>query len=73
MDEAVVHPHNVERGTFVEVDGVVQPSPAPRFGRTPSTIRRPPARAGEHTAEILTEWGLPPSRIEQLTADGVVA
>src|SRR4030095_11904578 len=43
MAEAPVHPHNRARGTFVEVDGVPQPGPAPRFSRTPGGIRRPPA------------------------------
>ena len=57
MDEAARHPHNVERGTFVEVGGVTQPAPAPRFSRTPATIDRPPAHDGEHTAEVLREWG----------------
>lgn len=38
MAEAFAHPHNVERGTYVEVDGVIQPAPAPRFDRTPSQI-----------------------------------
>ena len=36
MDEAPKHPHHVARGTFVEIDGVVQPAPAPRFSRTPA-------------------------------------
>ena len=54
--EAREHPHNRARGTFVEIDGVGQPRPAPRFSRTDSLIQRPPARAGEHTDEILREW-----------------
>ena len=37
-DEAPRHPHNVARGTFATVDGVVQPAPAPRFSRTPSQL-----------------------------------
>ena len=44
------------RGTFVEVDGVVQPAPAPRFARTPGEVRRPVALPGEHTDEVLAEW-----------------
>jgi alpha-methylacyl-CoA racemase len=43
MQEAPQHPHNQLRGTFVDMDGVVQPAPAPRFSRTPSAIQRPPA------------------------------
>ena len=57
MIEAPQHPHNRHRGTFVEVDGVVQPGPAPRFSRTPSKIQWPPARPGEHTEEALRDWG----------------
>ncbi len=44
--EAHLHPHNQARSTFVEVDGVVQPAPAPRFSRTPSSISRPPSCPG---------------------------
>ena len=38
-EEAALHPHNVSRGTFVEVQGVTQPAPAPRFSRTPSALK----------------------------------
>jgi alpha-methylacyl-CoA racemase len=58
MTEATTHPHNVARGTFVEVDGVRQPAPAPRFSRTVPVLDRPPAHAGQHTREVLTEWGV---------------
>jgi alpha-methylacyl-CoA racemase len=56
MAEAPSHPHNVERKTFVEVEGVVQPAPAPRFSGTPAEIQRRPAGLGEHTDEILRDW-----------------
>jgi alpha-methylacyl-CoA racemase len=56
MGEAPKHPHNVERGTFVELNGIVQPAPAPRFSRTPGAVARPPSHAGQHTDEILSEW-----------------
>ena len=56
MWEASSHPHNVERGTFVEVDGVTQPAPAPRFSLTPGQIQRSPPSIGEHTSEVLEEW-----------------
>jgi alpha-methylacyl-CoA racemase len=52
--EAPAHPHNRARGTFVEVGGVIQPAPAPRFGRTPTASPRPPAAAT--VAEILAGW-----------------
>jgi len=66
MDEAPHHPHIAERGTFTEVAGLVQPAPAPRFSRTPGAIERPPSHAGQHTDEVLAEWGLAPERIAAL-------
>jgi alpha-methylacyl-CoA racemase len=72
MGEAPAHPHNKHRGTFVEVDGVVQPGPAPRFSRTPSAIQGPPAVAGQHTAEALRDWGFSGSEVEQLQKVGAV-
>src|SRR5882757_10021222 len=56
-DEAPRHPHLRERGTFVEVDGVIQPAPAPRFSRTPSSAPGPPARMSPaNTDEALAPW-----------------
>jgi alpha-methylacyl-CoA racemase len=72
MQEAPSHPHNQQRGTFVEVDGVVQPAPAPRFSRTPSAIQRPPAVPGEHTDEALRDWGLSAAELSQLHSSGAV-
>jgi len=57
LDEASAHPHNVERGTFTEVDGVTQPAPAPRFSRTPGQIQGPPVHPGTHTADVLDSIG----------------
>ena len=73
LAEAPEHAHNRERGTFTEVAGVVQPGPAPRFGRTPGAIRRPPPHAGQHTAEVLAELGLHAEAIASLRASGAVA
>jgi alpha-methylacyl-CoA racemase len=73
MREAPHHPHLVERRSFVDVDGVRQPAPAPRFGRTPSMVQRPRARPGEHTTEVLREAGLTSDRIEHLLQMGAVA
>jgi alpha-methylacyl-CoA racemase len=56
MADAPKHPHNAARQTFVEVAGVLQPGPAPRFSETPGAIQRPPVQAGEHTQEVLAEW-----------------
>jgi alpha-methylacyl-CoA racemase len=73
MDEAPQHPHNRQRGTFVEQDGVIQPAPAPRFSRTPSAIQSPPANAGEHTETALRDWGFSASDLEKLRACGAIA
>lgn len=73
MLEAPGHPHNIERDTFVERNGIVQPAPAPRFSRTPAGISRPPAFPGQHTDEILAEAGLDPDRIAELRSAGVIA
>ncbi|HEX8804224.1 MAG TPA: CaiB/BaiF CoA-transferase family protein [Acidimicrobiales bacterium] len=73
IPEAVEHPHNVARGTFVEVAGITQPGPAPRFDRTPPEISGPPPHAGQHTDEILTEAGLDADRIAKLRETGAVA
>lgn len=58
MTEAPKHKHNVDRQTFVEIEGVVQPAPAPRFSATPGAIQRRPAGLGEHTEEVLKDWGV---------------
>lgn len=56
--EASTHPHNIARETFVEVDGVVQPAPAPRFSRTPAKVRRGPVKVGSDTEQVFADWGL---------------
>lgn len=70
MAEAPAHPHLKERGTFVELDGVPQPAPAPRFSRTPGAIQSPPARPGQHTREVLRDWGLSAADVDALHAAG---
>ncbi len=72
MQEAMDHPHNVARGSFVEVGGVKQPGPAPKFSRTPSEIQRPPLKKGEHTDEALADWGVANDRIGSLKEQGVI-
>ena len=71
--EAHEHPHNEVRETFVEVGGVRQPAPAPRFSRTPSAISKPPSVAGADTDEGLLAWGVAPERIASLREQGAIA
>ena len=73
MSEAIKHPRNVQRNMFTEVGGIAQPSPAPRFSRTPAAVQRPPAEPGGHTDEVLSEFGLDETRIAELRQQGVVA
>ncbi|MFQ5548012.1 MAG: CaiB/BaiF CoA transferase family protein [Woeseia sp.] len=69
MGEAPEHRHNRARKTFIEVDGIVQPGPAPRFSRTESAIQSPP---GTGNTETLGEWGVPESEIGKLERAGVI-
>ncbi|HZQ75843.1 MAG TPA: CaiB/BaiF CoA-transferase family protein [Acidimicrobiia bacterium] len=73
LEEAPRHPHNVARQTFVEVAGVTQPAPAPRFSRTPGEISRPPSAPAADTDEALADWGLSESDIAKLRSAGAVA
>jgi len=73
LTEAAEHPHNKERGTFVEIDGVLQPGPAPRFSRTKPMIQRGPPTRGQHTAEALADWGFSTTEIAELREAGAVA
>lgn len=72
LDEAHAHPHNVARGTFTTNAGVLQPSPAPRFSRTNPEIQRPPSHPGQHTDEVLAEFGISEADISKLREAGAV-
>ncbi len=72
MDEAPLHPHNVARATFVEVEGVIQPAPAPRFSATPGAVAGPPPPIGGDNAEALADWGFSALEIEKLHAAGAL-
>jgi alpha-methylacyl-CoA racemase len=72
LDEAPKHPHNVARKTFVEIEGVVQPAPAPRFSRTAPEIQGPPPKVGQHNDEALADWGLSSAEIASLKEKKVV-
>jgi len=68
FDEAPKHPHNVARETFVEIDGVVQPAPAPRFSRTPGAVQGGPPAIGGDTETALADWGFTTAEIDALKA-----
>jgi alpha-methylacyl-CoA racemase len=72
LTEAPSHPHNRERSTFVEVGGVVEPAPAPRFSRTPPSPPMPSPGPGVHATETLLHWGFTQPEIELLLEDGVI-
>ena len=72
LEEALTHPHNVERASFIEVDGAPMPGPAPRFSRTPPAAG-PITPVGGATAELLAEAGYRPDEIAALRAGRVVA
>jgi alpha-methylacyl-CoA racemase len=72
MREAVHHPQNVHRGSFIEVAGVTQPGPAPKFARAPCTLPHDPAYAGEHTTAGLADWGISAHEIADLLRSGAL-
>ncbi len=72
LEEAPQHPHNRARRTFVVVDDVLQPAPAPRLSRTPGEIRNPPPQAGQDTHAVLCEWGFAQAEIDALLAAGAI-
>ena len=72
LDEAPSHPHNTARETFVTVEGVVQPAPAPRFSATPGVIQGPPPKIGAHNDEALSQWGFSTGEIDALKASGAL-
>ena len=67
LDEAPSHPHAVARSAFVDVGGVVQPAPAPRFSATPAGIPSAAPERGADTAEVLRDWGFSGQEIAALT------
>jgi alpha-methylacyl-CoA racemase len=71
-EEAPSYPHNKQRGTFVDVAGVLQPAPAPRFSRTIAEIAGPPTAAGTETDRVLADWGFEDSKISELREAGAI-
>jgi alpha-methylacyl-CoA racemase len=72
LSEAPSHPHLAARGSVVEVDGVAQPAPAPRFSRTPGEVGAPASPAGADTREALQTWGFAADEVDGLEREGVV-
>jgi alpha-methylacyl-CoA racemase len=66
LSEAQKHPHNIARGTFAAVDGIMQPTPAPRFSRTPGHTSGAAPAPGAHAREVFADWGLDASASERL-------
>lgn len=73
LAEAADHPHNVARGTLIEVDGVVQAAPAPRFDGMPPTVPRPQRKPGEDSRQVLRQAGYSDVEIDQLIKRGAVS
>jgi alpha-methylacyl-CoA racemase len=73
MEEAPRHPHNAARGSFVTVDGVVQPAPTPRFSRTESSAPVPMKEIGVDTRAVLADYGFAAAEIDALIASGAAA
>jgi len=70
LSEAPQHPHNVARGTYVTVDDMVQPAPAPRFERTPSEVQHGNHPLGSDTETVLEEAGFSLNEIDALRESG---
>ncbi|WP_374658938.1 CaiB/BaiF CoA transferase family protein [Phenylobacterium sp.] len=73
LDEAPKHPHNAARQTFLDVEGVIQPAPAPRFSATPGAIQGPPPAIGAHDRQALGDWGFSTAEIDALQSAGALA
>src|SRR5688572_8885455 len=72
LGEAPVHPHNLARRTFLDLDGVFQPAPAPRYSETLLDRPDPPRREGQDGAAVLANLGYSADEVAQLRADGVL-
>jgi alpha-methylacyl-CoA racemase len=71
LDEAAAHPHNQARDNFLDIDGSIQPGPAPKFSKTPQDVGAIPA-LGQHTREILEEIGFPDDKVAAIMADETI-
>jgi len=73
IDEAPKHPQMEARDVYTMFDGLRHPSPAPRFSRTPSELRRSTPSPGRDSRQALADWGIPPEKIAALEAAGAMA
>ena len=71
FSEAASHSHHRTRGSFVEIDGVVQPAPAPRFLDSPSERSAPAPQRGQFGTEALLDWGFEAEAIDRLRTQGL--
>lgn len=72
FDEAINHPHNVEREVFIDVDGVMQPAPAPRFSRTKPEVRWGAPDPGDHNDSAFSDWGFSADELNMLNKEDVI-
>ncbi len=72
MSEAAAHPHNVERQTFIDIAGVTQPAPAPRFSRTTAEVASAPAHPGADTREVFEAWGVDAAQLDEWAESGAI-
>ena len=72
FNEAPDHPHNKARGTFVNIEGVAQPNPAPRFSRTPGSVKGAAPDVGADTREGLLSWGFDAGEVDALMEDKAI-
>ncbi|MAT93038.1 MAG: carnitine dehydratase [Halioglobus sp.] len=71
--DAPQHPANVARNSYMELDGMTQPAPAPRFSRTPSEVRHGGHEAGQDTDAVLAAMGFGEQELAQLRDSGAIA
>ncbi|MBW2369644.1 MAG: CoA transferase, partial [Deltaproteobacteria bacterium] len=72
MEEAKNHPHNQARNTFIDINGITQPAPGPRFSRTQPAVPAPPPKIGEHNEAALADWGIATNVIRKLKAKQII-
>jgi alpha-methylacyl-CoA racemase len=72
LSEAPEHPHNRDRGTFIELEGVIQPAPAPRYSATQTAEPKPPRKPGADAEAVLADLGYSPDEIDQLRREGAI-